>query len=340
MENLAERKDGVRFKGIIQKILFPRNQTVDTDFMIAVLGNSDMEVIIKGAMCGIHLKDDVIVEGKWVNDKKYGLQVQVTGWERPIPTTRNQSIDLLSSSLIKGCGPKTAKLIVDTLGDGAIEIILRDGEACLQPIKGISQKNAKRITESLSENFNVQNIIKHLSQYGVTVKMAIKLHKEYGSTAVTTVQNNPYELTNLSMVGFDKADTIARNMCVAEDSLFRCQAAILHIMREYEGHCYTLKNELIRDSLSMLNKRSSTVLQESDIDSALYYLSHSTIKAPKIFIEDDKVYINSIHEYECMAAKKIAELIAAEGSATSKSRIAQEIIRYQTRNRIILNAKQ
>jgi len=39
------------------------------------------------------------------------------------------------------------------------------------------------------ESYNVQNIIKHLAQYGVTVKMAIKLHKEYGSNAVCEFAN-------------------------------------------------------------------------------------------------------------------------------------------------------
>lgn len=338
MANVAhnDANNRVRLKGTIKKILFPRIQTPETDFMIVVLGNGDVEVTIKGALCGIREKEELIVEGEWVNDKKYGLQVQVTGWERPIPTTRNQAIDLLSSSLIKGCGLKTAKLIVDTLGEEAIEIILRDGEACLQPIKGINQKNAKRIVESLSENFNVQNIIKHLAQYGVTVKMAIKLHRVYKGNAVPVIQANPYELANLSMVGFDKADAIARNMGVAEDSPFRCQAAVLHVLREYDGHCFTEKEVLIRDILTLLNKRSKIILKEPDIESALYHLH----KYQKIAIDGDRVYLNAIYEHERIAARKIVELITSPCPMVPKARIAQEIVKYQAKYQIILNVKQ
>lgn len=337
MQNIIQAKDKVRLKGTIRKILFPRPVTADTDFIIAILaGISDMEVTIKGAMYGIHEKDEIIVEGTWVNDKKYGLQVQVTGWERPIPTTKTQAIDLLSSSLIKGCGPKTAKLIVEALGDGAIEVILQHKEECLYSVKGISKKNAAKIVGSLSDNFNVQNIIKHLSQYGVTVKMAIKLHKVYGGNAVPIVQANPYELANLSMVGFDKADTIALNMGVTEDSPFRCQAAVLHSMRKYDGHCYTEKDELMRDSLSMLNKVSKKALQESDVDSALYYLH----KAQKIVNDSGRIYLKSIYENERTTARKIADLVATKGPVVPKARIAHEIIRYQTKNQIILNTKQ
>lgn len=92
MQNVTQAKGKVRLKGTIRKILFPRPVTVDTDFIIAILkGSGDMEVTIKGVMCGIHEKDEIIIEGEWVNDKKYGLQVQVTGWERPIPTSKKSS---------------------------------------------------------------------------------------------------------------------------------------------------------------------------------------------------------------------------------------------------------
>lgn len=336
MEKLKEQET-VRIKGTIKRILFPRPVTTDTDFMIAILaGNSDIEVTIKGAMCGVHEKDELIIEGQWVNDKKYGLQIQLTGWERPVPTTKSQAIALLSSSIIKGCGPKTGQLIVDTLGDEAIETIMREGEECLQPIKGVSKKNAKKIAESLSENFNVQNIIKNLSQYGVTVPMAIKLHRVYKGNAVPIIQANPYELTNLSMVGFDRADAIAQNMGVAEDSPFRCQSAVLHILREYEGHCYTERNQLIKDSLTLLNKRSKIILTSEELESALYYLN----KLQKVVIDHNRVYLKAIYDHECMAARRIAELVLLPCRNVPKAKIAQEIVRYQAKNHLILNVKQ
>lgn len=326
----------VRLKGTIKKILFPRAKNIESDFIIAVLGNSDFEVTVKGSIYGVNEKEEIVVEGEWVEDKKYGLQFKVTGWERPIPTTKEQALELLSSGLIKGCGPKTARLIVDTLGDGAIETILQQKEACLLPIKGIGKKNAEKIAASLLQSYNVQNIIKHLAQYGVTVKMAIKLHKEYGSNAVPIIQRNPYELTNLSMVGFDRADTIARNMGVAEDSLYRCEAAVLHLMREYDGHCYAVKADLIKDCITMLNKRSTVEIKETSVQIALLSLS----KNQKIVIDEDRVYLKHIYQQEMLMAQKVAELMTAKGPVVPKNKIVQEITRYQARNRLILNAKQ
>jgi exodeoxyribonuclease V alpha subunit len=330
------KSETVRLRGTIRKILFPRPVTAQADFIIAILGHGDVEVTIKGNMCGIREKDQLLIEGEWVNDKKYGLQVLVTGWEKPVPSSTEQALDLLSSNVIKGCGPKTAKLIVDKLGSNAVEIILREKEACLQPIKGIGKKNAQRIVESLSENFNIQNIIKHLSKYGVTVKMAIKLHKEYKGNAVPVIQKNPYELTNLRMVGFDQADEIAQKMGIDEHSPFRCQAAVLHVLHEYEGHCFTMKNELIKDTLEILNKRSKVALSEADIENAIYYLD----KALKVVTDAGKVYLKHLYEYEVIAAKKIAELVLATGYSVSKARIASEIAKYQAKNHRIFNQKQ
>lgn len=65
---------------------------------------------------------------------------------------------------------------------------------------------------------------------------------------------------------------------------------MLHIMRKYDGHYYTEKDELMRDSLSMLNKRSKNTLKEEDIENAIYFLN----KAQKIVNDSDRINLKSI----------------------------------------------
>jgi exodeoxyribonuclease V alpha subunit len=41
---------------------------------------------------------------------------------------------------VKGRGEKRAKQIVDVLGEQALDIIMKEGETCLLPIRGIGQQ--------------------------------------------------------------------------------------------------------------------------------------------------------------------------------------------------------
>lgn len=326
----------VKLKGTIKKIIYPRAKNTDSDFIVAVFGNDRAEVIITGNVYGIREKEEIVIKGEWVEHKKYGQQVKIISWERPVPTSKAQAIELLSSDLIKGCGPKTAKLIVDALGDNAIDIIMAQKEACLTPIKGIGKNNASRIVASLSDNFGVQNIIKHLGQYGVTTNMAIKLHKMYQSNAVEIIKENPYELTNLSMVGFDRADIVAKNMGIADDSPYRCAAAMLHILREQDGHCYTNKNDLVQETLKLLNKTSSKNLTASNITHALNILDEKR----RIRNDNDRIYLERIYNYEVDSALKLGELMTSPCRPIPVELVDKEIKHYHKIHGFILNDKQ
>jgi len=333
---MIETDKKIKLKGTIKKIIYPRAKNIDSDFIVAVFGNAGAEVVITGNVYGIREKEEIVIEGEWVKHKKYGRQVKIISWERPVPTSKAQAIELLSSDLIKGCGPKTAKLIADALGDNAIDIIMAQKEACLTPIRGIGKNNASRIVTSLSDNFGVQNIIKHLGQYGVTTNMAIKLHKMYQSNAIAIIKENPYELTNLSMVGFDRADIIAKNMGIADDSPYRCAAAILHILREQDGHCYTNKSDLVQETLKLLNKTSSKRLTGSNITHALNILDEKR----RIRNDNNRIYLERIYNYEVDSALKLGELMTAPCRPIPVELVDKEIKHYHKIHRFILNDKQ
>src|SRR5690606_36730829 len=134
---------------------------------------------------GVDKGEEVIVHGEWSVHPKYGRQFEMVRWERPLPATEEQAIAFLSSGLIKGCGPKLAKAIVGHLGSSAVEIMMEKGESAIRHIRGIGEKNARSIIESVKANFEVQKIIGELGQFGITTNMSMKIYKEYGSNAVS-----------------------------------------------------------------------------------------------------------------------------------------------------------
>jgi len=273
------------YTGRVKHIIFKAD-----DFIIAFFETYDGSSFkITGNMYGIESDANLTIKGKWTIHPKYGKQLQVAEWKRPIPKTKDQSVAFLQSGLIKGVGKKRAIEIVDKLGENAIEIISKDGVKALQGIKGIGKKTAKGIVESIKETFEVQEIISQLSHYGITANLTLKLYKEYGSDTVQKIQENPYRLTEIDGLGFIKVDEIARNMGIMPTSGYRISACVKYVLNNIcnsKGHSFVEEQELIKETLHVLNHNSDPEQQvaEHDLRQSIYNMEDKVL-----VIENDKV---------------------------------------------------
>ena len=80
-------------------------------------------ITITGTFLEINTEDTFVLYGEYTKHDRYGYQFQVSKSEKEIPKGTDAVIEFLSSSLIKGCGEKTAIKIVETLGEDAIKKI-------------------------------------------------------------------------------------------------------------------------------------------------------------------------------------------------------------------------
>lgn len=312
------------------------------DFLIAILETEQgIEQVIKGSVLGVNKGEELIVHGEWTVHPKYGRQFEIERWERPLPATKEQAIVFLSSGLIKGCGPKRAKMIVNHLGSSAVEVMMEQGESAIQHIKGIGEKNARTIINSVKSNFEVQKIIGELSQYGISTNMAMKIYKEYGSNTVSVVKENPYLLTKLDLVGFLKADEIARKVGVSPLSGYRVEACVDYVLKEKcmsLGHCYLPENELIEQTLKVLNHNQSENERVTweDVSQSIYQLE---LKGRLIF-EDGCVYPKYLHTYETTIACKLSKLTRCRDGEAMPEKLDARIKDYQRRHGIVLAEQQ
>ena len=81
---------------------------------------------VVGYIADINAGSELLCEGDWKIDPKYGMQFAATKLEEVLPETKEGIIKYLASGLIKGIGPSYAKRIVDvfgeeTFGDGKIK---------------------------------------------------------------------------------------------------------------------------------------------------------------------------------------------------------------------------
>ena len=95
-----------------------------------------------GYFATINEEDYYKLNGAYIFNERYGTQFQVTSYEREEPKGVDAVIDFLSSSLVKGCGEKTAIAIVEELGENALTLIKEDYNNLLK-VPGISEVKAK-----------------------------------------------------------------------------------------------------------------------------------------------------------------------------------------------------
>ncbi|KRG14005.1 hypothetical protein ACA30_13095 [Virgibacillus soli] len=319
----------------MKDVLFRRD-----DFLIGNLESPQKNIIkIKGSMYGVQKGEEITVRGRWEIHPKFGRQFAVLSWERPMPQTKEQVISFLASSLVKGCSAKQAIKIVEKLGEDAIDIISKEGEPCLEGIRGIGPKRRNKIIESVRSTFEVQKVISELLVYGITTNLAMKVYKEFGSNAAAIIRENPYELIRLDKIGFLKADEIAKKIGILPISGFRIDACMEFVLKETcykNGHCFVEEEELFKEVELALNHHSvgeDVVLME-EIKQSVFRL-----EGQKIVIEDGCVYPKRLFSYEEELARKLSKLRGSRGGE-AMSFLEMQITKYQKKNGIILAERQ
>jgi len=89
---------------------------------------------------------EVELDGTWENSK-HGLQLSVSMCKEVVPRDQAGILAYLSSGIIKGIGPETAKAIVARFGDKTMEVLEKEPDKLLS-VKGIAQKKLKAIIKS------------------------------------------------------------------------------------------------------------------------------------------------------------------------------------------------
>ena len=289
--------------------IFKVNDT-DSEALSDYIGRS---ITFTGYFHDLNSIDNYIFYGELVNHEKYGEQFRVDSYERVKPEEKDSILEFLTSGLFKGIGEKKAKSIVDTLGKDTLKIILENPDNLIL-IPKITEKDISILHNKLKEYESSYETIMYLSDLGFSTRDSMLVYNYYKNKTKSVIENNIYDLIlDINELTFKKIDLIALNMGVEKDSSIRIQASILYIMKEISntyGHSYYLYNELL-----MLLPR---VLGCSIVEDSFIYALNELEKNLLIVVKEDKYYLTSMYEDECLIVKRFRMLNSKENKKIKK----------------------
>lgn len=185
-----------------------------------------------GIIPGLYVGEQIKLSGQWTKHQTYGKQFKVLSFEKSLPSDSATMLKYLASGAVKGIGPKTAERIIELFGEEAFSVIESQPER-LSEVKGISKARAREISVSFNSQFGMRSVMIFFSEYfGPT--LTTKIYKKWGSASVDIVKSNPYLLcSEISGIGFEKADSVAKSLGTPENSSERIEAGIVCVLKQY-----------------------------------------------------------------------------------------------------------
>ena len=324
-------------KGKIRNIIY---QNRDNGYVVAVFriketNDPKMEeyvgktVTITGTFLDVNSEETFILYGFATKHERFGFQYQVKSYEKESISSESALIEFLSSSLIKGCGEKTAEKIVEVLGMDAISKIKSD-ERAMDAIPNLSDAKKKAIRSSLLEYSDADDSLVKLKELGFSIPDATKIYKKYKEATKYIIESNLYVLTEI--MDFNKIDSIYRVHHEEMDPV-RLKACIGEAMRRLSsnnGDTY-YKVEEIKDALK---KEFGLILDEITFESIIYSLEEEN----KIVLENDNYYLTEYYEAEANITNSLYQLNAS--NTTPFYGFDEELAKLEEDNHVIYNEDQ
>lgn len=292
----------IKLRCVVERITYQNSDNGYSVMKVNVKGYND-PVTLVGNLLEVPAGSVLLCDGNWKVDKKYGSQFVVESWEEVMPATIYGIEKYLGSGLVKGIGPKFAKLIVAKFGLETIDVIESNIER-LYEVSGIGKKRVEKIGESWEKQKDIKNVMLFLQGYGVSTAYAAKIYWQYGKESIDKVKENPYRLADdIWGIGFKTADGIAAKMGYEKSDLRRCRSGILYTLGQLsnDGHVYAEEEQLIKSAMQLLE------VEEEPVKQAMTQM----IEAKDLELDNEAIYLPPFYYAECGAANRLVALVEA-----------------------------
>jgi exodeoxyribonuclease V alpha subunit len=294
------------FSGKVIRVIFRSEATGFS--VVSVEGEDNERRVIKGTCPPVGEGICIAADGRWIDDAKFGRQLDASLIRIIEPTGKNGVIAYLASGVIFGIGPALARRIVDVFGEKTVSILDTES-ARLREVPGIGAKKLAAIRESWDEQKVTRELMVFLSSHGVSPNKATRIYKALGDQAERMVRENPYVLAHeVDGIGFVTADQIALKISPElRESEHRIGAGLVYVLEKAkaDGHTCLKQPLVINEAVTLLQVDPAAVTGYME-----KLLTEGTLE--REFQEGEPyVYLPIMNRYERNAAKVVRTLALA-----------------------------
>ncbi len=257
-------------------------------------------ITISGTILDPNEEETYLLYGEYTRHERYGYQYKINNYEKEKPTDADAVIEFLASPLIKGCGEKTARKIVETLGEKAIDLI-KENKNNLFLVPDMTEKRADNIYVSILAHSENDDMIIELKQFGFSIGDATRIIKKYKDKTLIFLHENLYHFKKI--IDFNKLDFIYTKNFEATTPT-RKKECILEAMKRISdtiGDVYSFKEEIY----TSLKTYFKLILDNDEFDDLLKDL----FKENLIVIDETKYYLKENYTMEHDIARNLSKIV-------------------------------
>jgi exodeoxyribonuclease V alpha subunit len=229
-------------------------------------------------------------------DKKYGTYYEIVSIYEDVPMDENRQRKYLSTLLTEN----QVNAIYNVYPNENILELIRDGKFDYEKVKGLGKVSYNKIKDKLIENLESKEAYDFFFDFDLTNDFIVKLVKHFKSAKllIEKVKENAFIITEISGIGFKRADKIAMALGHDPQGKYRMIAAIEHVVEEESnsGHTY-VSTDKVAQSVHELTSVDFSVINE---------FIHDT---DKLIVIGDKIALKKNYEAEEYIAERVAELL-------------------------------
>ena len=287
-------------KGTFKKVIFQSdNNYIIGLFRVKDASSEELEsfinktITITGYFHELTIDESYTMNGNLVDNPRYGIQFNVTDYERIKPEGKDGIIEFLSSGLFPGIGEKSAESIVSILGDDTLKLIEEDYTNLLLVPKMTNIK-AKKIHDILIKYNESYDTIIYLNNIGFNTKDSMLIYNFYKDNTMNVINNNIYSISdNINEISFSKIEKIRKNVNIEDNDINRILYGIIYTFNYLcfnRGDTYIYIEDIVEPLKNVLGLE----LNHEDIEFYFYELQ----KINKLNNIGDKWFLSDYYKAE------------------------------------------